>query len=98
MAAQFPPPGSTDCHVHVIGPKARFPLAKKRTYTPMDATTAQLAAMLRRLRLDRIMLVQPSFYGTNKANKNDNKAAQPGTHSDAVLPAEVPGSELDDLH
>ena len=46
MAAQFPPPGSADCHVHVIGPKTRFPLAAKRTYTPMDAPTAQLAAML----------------------------------------------------
>src|SRR3569832_174067 len=98
MAAQFPPPGSTDCHVHVIGPKARFPLAKKRTYTPMDATTAQLAAMLRRLGLDRVVLVQPSFYGTDNACMIDCMAALPGSRGVAVLPAEVPGSELDDLH
>src|SRR3569832_25046 len=98
MAAQFPPPGSTDCHVHAIGPKARLPLAKKRTYTPMDATTAQLAAMLKRLGLDRVVLVQPSFYGTDKACMIDCMAALPGSRGGAVLPAEVPGSELDDLH
>jgi predicted TIM-barrel fold metal-dependent hydrolase len=84
--------------VHVIGPKARFPLAKKRTYTPMDATTAQLAAMLKRLGLDRVVLVQPSFYGTDNACMLDCMAALAGSRGVAVLPAEVPGSELDDLH
>ena len=41
MASSFPPAGSADCHVHVIGPKTKFPLAKNRTYTPMDAPTAR---------------------------------------------------------
>lgn len=27
MPQPFPPPGACDCHVHVIGPKATFPLA-----------------------------------------------------------------------
>lgn len=98
MAAHFPPQGAADCHVHVIGPKARFPLAAKRTYTPMDAPTAELAAMLERLGLDRVVLVQPSFYGTDNACMLDCMAALPGSRGVAVLPAEVPGSELDDLH
>ena len=98
MAATFPPPGSADCHVHVIGPKTRFPLAAKRTYTPMDAPTAQLAAMLKRLGLDRDVLVQPSFYGTDNSCMLDCMAALAGSRGVAVLPAEVPGSELDDLH
>ncbi|HXD44495.1 MAG TPA: amidohydrolase family protein [Pseudolabrys sp.] len=98
MAANFPPPGAADCHVHVIGPKTQFPLAKTRTYTPMDAPTAHLAAMLKRLGLDRVVLVQPSFYGTDNACMLDCMAALPGSRGVAVLPAEVPGSALDDLH
>ena len=98
MAAQFPPPGSADCHVHVIGPKTKFPLAKNRTYTPMDAPTAHLAAMLKRLGLDRVVLVQPSFYGTDNACMIDCMAALPGSRGVAVLPDEVPGTALDDLH
>ena len=98
MASSFPPPGSADCHVHVIGPKTKFPLAKNRTYTPMDAPTADLAAMLKRLSLDRVVLVQPSFYGTDNACMLDCMAALAGSRGVAVLPDDAPGSELDDLH
>ncbi|MGN6572984.1 MAG: amidohydrolase family protein, partial [Pseudolabrys sp.] len=94
----FPPPGSADCHVHVIGPKTNFPLAKNRTYTPMDAPTAHLAAMLKRLGLDRVVLVQPSFYGTDNACMIDCMAALAGSRGVAVLADETPGSELDELH
>jgi predicted TIM-barrel fold metal-dependent hydrolase len=98
MAARFPPAGAADCHVHVIGPKARYPLAKDRRYTPMDAPTADLAAMLKRLSLDRVVLVQPSFYATDNTCMLDCMAELPGSRGVAVLPAEVPGAELDDLH
>src|SRR5690242_17867633 len=87
MADHFPPAGATDCHVHVIGPKARFPLAKERTYTPMDAPAANLAAMLKRLGLDRVVLVQPSFYGTDNTCMLDCMAALPGSRGVAVLRA-----------
>jgi hypothetical protein len=47
MAAKgFPPPGACDCHVRVIGPKSRFPLAREHSYTPRDAAAAELTAML----------------------------------------------------
>jgi predicted TIM-barrel fold metal-dependent hydrolase len=98
MTDRFPPAGAADCHVHVIGPKTRFPLARERTYTPMDAPTADLAAMLKRLGLDRVVLVQPSFYGTDNACMLDCMAALPNSRGVAVLPAEAPGAQLDDLH
>jgi predicted TIM-barrel fold metal-dependent hydrolase len=69
--------------VHVIGPKSKFPLAKERTYTPMDAPTADLAAMLKRLGLDRVVLVQPSFYGTDNSCMLD-ALAQLGNTARAV--------------
>jgi predicted TIM-barrel fold metal-dependent hydrolase len=63
----FPPPAACDCHVHVIGPKRRFPLPRDRRYTPMDAPVGELAAMLKRLGLERVVVVQPSFYGTDNS-------------------------------
>ena len=65
--AQFPPPGATDCHVHVVGPKRRYPLPPEARYMPSDAPVGDLAAMLKRLGLERVVIVQPSFYGTDNA-------------------------------
>lgn len=98
MAASFPPAAAADCHVHVIGPKSRFPLIKDRSYTPMDAPTAELSAMLKRSGLDRVVLVQPSFYGTDNACMLDCLAALQAARAVAVLPAEVPAAALDDMH
>ena len=96
--AHFPPPGATDCHVHVIGPKPRFPLARERSYTPMDAPAAELAAMLARLKLERVVLVQPSFYRTDNACMLDAMAKIENSRGVAVLPAKVAAAELDRLH
>lgn len=58
------PDGACDCHVHVFEPQ-RFPLAARRTYTPATATTADLTQFLDTLGLSRVVLVQPSPYGTD---------------------------------
>jgi predicted TIM-barrel fold metal-dependent hydrolase len=60
-----PIPGACDCHVHVIGPKLRFPLANRRSYTPMDAPLDALESMMARLGLARCVIIQPSIYGTD---------------------------------
>lgn len=98
MAAPFPPPLACDCHVHVIGPKSRFPLARARRYTPMDAPTEALAGMLARLKLERVVLVQPSFYGTDNACMLAAMAELPQARGVAVLPDKVAAAELDRLH
>ena len=94
----FPPPGACDCHVHVVGPRTRFPLAAARRYTPLDAPVAALAAMLECLRLDRVVLVQPSFYGTDNACMLDALVRLPAARGVAVLPQAVAPAEIDDLH
>jgi predicted TIM-barrel fold metal-dependent hydrolase len=97
--ATFPPAGSCDCHVHVVGPKDRFPLVRERTYTPKDALTADLRAMLARLGLERVVLVQPSVYGTDNACMLDAIAELgSGARGVAVLAADTAGSDLDDLN
>jgi predicted TIM-barrel fold metal-dependent hydrolase len=61
------PPGACDCHVHVTGDPARFSMAPNRVYTPPPATPAMLLELQRALGLDRVVLIQPSFYGTDNA-------------------------------
>lgn len=94
----FPPRGSCDCHVHVIGPKQRFPLARERSYTPKDAPVRDLAAMLRRLQVTRAVVVQPSFYGSDNSCTLDAMAQLDDARGVAVLPAQTERAALDRLH
>jgi predicted TIM-barrel fold metal-dependent hydrolase len=96
---RFPPALACDCHVHVIGPKNRFPLAQERTYTPKDALLTDLRAMLARLGLERVVLIQPSIYGTDNSCILDAIDALDGkARGVAVLLHDTAGAELDDLH
>ena len=65
-ATQSIPELASDSHVHVFEP-AQFPYAAKRAYTPGQATVAQLLAMHQSLGMSRVVLVQPSVYGTDNA-------------------------------
>jgi predicted TIM-barrel fold metal-dependent hydrolase len=58
------PKGSCDCHVHVFD-GARFPFASKRSYTPGSARVEDLVAFEQRIGIDRVVVVQPSVYGTD---------------------------------
>ncbi len=69
--------GHWDCHAHVFGPYAEFPLAAERTYTPDEALEAQYAALLERLGLAHGVLVHPSAYGTDDRLVLATLAARP---------------------
>jgi predicted TIM-barrel fold metal-dependent hydrolase len=56
------PAGSCDCHTHLFGPVAQYPYAGSRTYTPPDASLADLEALHRHLAIDRVVIVHPSPY------------------------------------
>ena len=73
------PPGATDCHVHIIMPdEAAFPLYDKRVYTPPPATPQQLLDFQHALHMDHVVIVTPSFYGTdNRATLAGMKALGP---------------------
>jgi predicted TIM-barrel fold metal-dependent hydrolase len=61
------PAAGCDCHVHVFGDPQRYPFFSGRTYTPETATVAELRQLLAALRLDRVVIVQPSVYGTDNS-------------------------------
>ncbi len=55
--------GGWDCHAHLFGPYAKYPLAADRSYTPPEALAADYQALLARLGLSHGVLVHPSAYG-----------------------------------
>ena len=61
------PGGACDCHVHVFGDPRKYPFFAGRTYTPDIASVDELRRMLSALRLDRVVIVQPSVYGTDNS-------------------------------
>jgi predicted TIM-barrel fold metal-dependent hydrolase len=93
------PRPACDTHVHVVGPKDRYPLVGQRAYTPQDAPLSGLRRMLSHLGMDRVVLVQPSVYGTDNACLLDAlEVLGPAGRGVAVLDEGASTSVLDDFH
>lgn len=56
-----------DAHVHVVGQPADFPLIADRPYLPGVAPLAKLLSSAARRGIERFVIVQPSFYGTDNS-------------------------------
>ncbi len=95
-AAPFAMPAeATDCHNHIVGPQAKYPMAANRTYTPPEASVAQLRALRAQLAVRRNVIVQPSFYGFDNACLLDAvKQLGNSVRGIAVVPQDVPDAEL----
>jgi predicted TIM-barrel fold metal-dependent hydrolase len=64
----FPvPPGACDCHTHIFGDAQQFPWFPGRTYTPEPASVAEMRALHGALHMDRVVIVNPSVYGTDNS-------------------------------
>jgi predicted TIM-barrel fold metal-dependent hydrolase len=61
------PAGACDCHTHIFGDVRQFPFSPARTYTPAPASVEEMRGLHRALRLDRVVIVQPSVYGSDNA-------------------------------
>jgi 2-pyrone-4,6-dicarboxylate lactonase len=89
------PPGACDAHVHVFGPRARFPFAKGRRYTPSDATKEMLFALHGRLGIQHCVIVQPACHGTDNSVTVDAIAATGGSYKGvALIPLTISDTEL----
>src|SRR5687767_2119945 len=64
----FPvPPRAADCAVHIYGDPKRHPYWEGRTYTPEPATVPELQQVMRALRVERVVVVQATTYGTDNS-------------------------------
>src|ERR1700761_6708664 len=59
------PANSTDCHFHINGPYDRYPLSPGRSYSPPVADVPAYQAMARTVGIGRMVIVQPSTFGTD---------------------------------
>src|SRR5215471_7985252 len=59
------PAGATDCHAHIFCDAKAFPMSAGRSYTPDQALVPEYVALARRLNVERVVLIQPSIYGTD---------------------------------
>jgi len=92
------PAGACDCHTHIHGDPARFPYFSGRVYTPETALPEEMAELHRALRMQRVVIVTPSVYGTdNSATLYGMKARGADARGVAVIDDRTPESELDDM-
>jgi predicted TIM-barrel fold metal-dependent hydrolase len=98
MSAMPGPQQRCDCHVHVVDPQAQYPMVLDRSYTPGEASHEQLLAHMARVGLGRVVIVQPSFYGTdNRCMLDSLRRLQGAGRGVAVLPPTVSRAELEEL-
>ena len=61
------PPGACDPHVHVFESADRYPQVDKPHYTLPDGSLEKLERMTDVMTLERFVIVQPSYYGTDNS-------------------------------
>lgn len=92
------PAGACDCHTHIFGDARRFPFAPARPYTPAPASVEEMRAMHRALRLDRVVIVQPSVYGSDNACTLDGlRQLGSSARGVAVIDDKTPEAALDEM-
>jgi len=91
-------PGATDCHIHFYGTRAAYPLAPACPIPPPYATVEAYRGVMARLGLTRVVVVQPSAYGTDNRCTLDG-LAELGAAARAVVVVDqsVTDAELERL-
>ena len=95
----FPvPPGACDCHTHIFGDPHEFPWFSGRTYTPESASVVEMRALHRALHMDRVVIVNPSVYGTdNSCTLDAMKQLGPRSRGIAVIDDKTSDVQLEEM-
>ncbi|WP_277184168.1 amidohydrolase [Caballeronia sp. BR00000012568055] len=93
------PRGSCDTHMHVFGPLARFPGLAGHSYAPRPATLDDWRRSFGALGIDRVVVVQPSCYGTDNTCTLEAVSAM-GANARAIVSTDtdIADAALRDLH
>jgi predicted TIM-barrel fold metal-dependent hydrolase len=92
------PAGACDCHTHIFGDPRQFPLYAGRVYTPEQALPEEMSALHRTLRVQRVVIVTASVYGTdNSSTLFGIKARGRDARGVAVIADRTSEAELDAL-
>ncbi|OGP54225.1 MAG: hypothetical protein A2162_08745 [Deltaproteobacteria bacterium RBG_13_52_11b] len=93
------PPGATDCHVHILGPKDKYPELPDARYIAPDALPAACRHLHETMGIQRVVLVQPNPYGLDNRRQLD-ALAELGKPARAVVivSPDTADSELKRFH
>ena len=93
------PAGSCDSHTHIFGDPKTFPFVPGRIYTPEPASIAEMRSLHRALHMDRVVIVQPSVYGTDNRCTLD-AVRQLGSRARAivVIDGNTTAAAIDEMH
>src|ERR1700716_3060918 len=93
------PAGACDCHTHIHGDLEKFPFFTGRVYTPEPASPEEMSALHKALRVDRVVIVTPSVYGTdNSATLFGMKARGATARGVAVVDDKTAEADLDAMN
>ena len=93
------PPGACDTHIHIYGPKDRYRVLPTAPVEPPLALVSDYRKVMRRLGIDRVVIVQPSAYGTDNACTLDAMAEfGDRARGVAVIDRDVSDAELAGLN
>ena len=93
------PPGACDCHTHIHGDVEKFPFFAGRVYTPEPASPEEMSALHKALRMERVVVVTPSVYGTDNSSSQFGMMARGATaRGVAVIDDKTPETALDNMH
>jgi D-galactarolactone isomerase len=87
------PPGLCDTHMHVYGPPEKYPEAPTSKMPPPFGPLAEYRKLMKRLGIERVVVVQPSSYGFDNSCTMD-AVAELGPQGRAVV---VVGSDERDV-
>lgn len=89
------PPGACDCHMHIYDP--RFPAAADATHKEPGALASEYRKVQQRLGLERVVVVQPTQYGTDNSCTLQAMADLGNARGIAVIDDTVTDAELERL-
>lgn len=89
------PAGACDAHLHIIGPRTRFPFAEQRAFTPQDAPLEELLRLHAALGITHAVIVQCNPHGTDNRALLDALQREPGRLRGVAIVA--PGISRDEL-
>jgi predicted TIM-barrel fold metal-dependent hydrolase len=93
------PAGACDCHTHIHGDVEKFPFFEGRVYTPEPASPEEMSALHKALKMERVVVVTPSVYGTDNSSSQFGMMARgANARGVAVIGDKTTDGDLDALH
>lgn len=93
------PEGIWDCHTHIYGPWAQFPLPANAAYTPEPAPFSELLALHQQLGINHGVLVQAAPYGTDHCAILSAIASSNGRYRGVgIIDEHITDAQLQTLH